>query len=289
MILHRIRRTRNIPSITPLTPKNGYTIVWQSGEGGIRYGIMNASGSLVAPLAYSRIYDFNEYGYWARDPQSYAAAMYDWDGNPLTEGIYFDYRGDEPEFSEDGYIHWCRTPVDGAPALDVLLDAQGHEVALPVKTYCNEDGTFTELTGYHDGWLLYKSYAGEKDENGRYVYTSFLANWDGETLTFPTTKEITSLGNGLYRSGSSADDFAFYVLTPSEGSAAAAAGDVDGSGTIDIIDVIKLNKYLLGSTTLTAAEKAAADVDRSGEVDSTDSLNILKYVVELIDTLPLAE
>ncbi len=212
--------------------------------------------------------------------------MYDWDGNPLTEAIYFHYRGDSPEFSEDGYIHWRRAPVNGVSYLDVLLDAQGHEVALPVKTYYNEDSTYTELMGYRDGWLRFESYAGEKDENGKPVYTNFLANWKGETLTFPTTKEITSLGNGMYRSGSSANDFTFYVLTPSEASTA-VTGDLTGDGTIDIMDVIKINKFLLGSETLTATEKSAADVDQSGEVDSTDALNILKYVVELIDTLPL--
>ena len=266
--------------------KNGYTIVSQDGDDGFKYGIMDKSGEIVVPLAYKCIYDFNEYGYWARKPQAYAAAMYDWDGNPLTEAIYFHYRGDSPEFSEDGYIHWRRAPVNGVSYLDVLLDAQGHEVALPVKTYYNEDGTYTELMGYRDGWLRFESYAGEKDENGKPVYTNFLANWKGETLTFPTTKEITSLGNGMYRSGSSANDFTFYVLTPSEGSTA-VTGDLTGDGTIDIMDVIKINKFLLGSATLTATEKSAADVDQSGEVDSTDALNILKYVVELIDTLPL--
>lgn len=59
-------------------------------------------------------------------------------------------------------------------------------------------------------------------------------------------------------------------------------GDVDGSEAIDIIDVILINKYLLGSTSLTDLQKAAADVDKNGEIDPTDSLNILKYVVELI-------
>ena len=59
-------------------------------------------------------------------------------------------------------------------------------------------------------------------------------------------------------------------------------GDVDHSGTVDIMDVIKVNKFLLGSGTLENAEKAVSDVDGNGDIDSTDSLNILKYVVELI-------
>lgn len=59
-------------------------------------------------------------------------------------------------------------------------------------------------------------------------------------------------------------------------------GDLDGSGSVDIMDVILVNKYLLGSASFTEADKAAADVDGNGEVDSTDSLNILKRVVEII-------
>ena len=51
---------------------------------------------------------------------------------------------------------------------------------------------------------------------------------------------------------------------------------------IDIMDVIRLNRYLLGSFVLDDADKRCADVDHNGDVDSTDSLTILKYVVELI-------
>ena len=53
------------------------------------------------------------------------------------------------------------------------------------------------------------------------------------------------------------------------------------------MDVIALNKYLLGISSLTDAQKENADVDRSGKLDTTDSLNILKFVVELLDKLPV--
>ena len=48
------------------------------------------------------------------------------------------------------------------------------------------------------------------------------------------------------------------------------------------MDVIALNKFLLGSAALTEEGRNNADVDRQGGVDSTDSLNILKLVVELL-------
>ena len=63
----------------------------------------------------------------------------------------------------------------------------------------------------------------------------------------------------------------------------AAYGDVNEDNGVDILDVIALNRYLLGSTTLSEQGKVNADVDNSGTPDSTDSLNILKAVVEIID------
>lgn len=59
-------------------------------------------------------------------------------------------------------------------------------------------------------------------------------------------------------------------------------GDCNDDGSVDILDVIKLNKYLLGTDTLNQIQQNAADVDKSGKVDSTDSLNILKYVVKIL-------
>ena len=64
-------------------------------------------------------------------------------------------------------------------------------------------------------------------------------------------------------------------------------GDVNLDGDVDIMDVISLNKYLLGSTNLDAQAKANADVNASGTLDSTDSLIILKCVVDMISPAEL--
>ena len=63
-------------------------------------------------------------------------------------------------------------------------------------------------------------------------------------------------------------------------------GDVDESGVVDILDVIALNKSLLGGLTLSKQGGRNADVDMSGTVDTTDALNVLKAVVKLV-TLPV--
>lgn len=64
-------------------------------------------------------------------------------------------------------------------------------------------------------------------------------------------------------------------------------GDVNLDEEVDILDVILLNKFLLGSASLDEDALRCADVDQNSKVDSTDSLNILKYVVKIADALPI--
>ena len=56
-------------------------------------------------------------------------------------------------------------------------------------------------------------------------------------------------------------------------------GDVDLDGTVDILDVILLNKYLIGVAELTPPAMTAADADPDGMLTSTDSLAILKMII----------
>lgn len=66
-------------------------------------------------------------------------------------------------------------------------------------------------------------------------------------------------------------------------------GDANVDGEVDILDVIIVNKSLLGSATLSEQGQKNADVDQKGGVDTTDSLNILKLVVKLLtqDDMPV--
>ena len=61
-------------------------------------------------------------------------------------------------------------------------------------------------------------------------------------------------------------------------------GDVTADDKINILDVIALNKNILGKETLTPAQQKYADVDRNGTPDSSDSLTILKYIVGLVSS-----
>ncbi len=69
--------------------------------------------------------------------------------------------------------------------------------------------------------------------------------------------------------------------------AATNAGDTNCDGTVNIADVILLNRALLGDAQLTEDGQANADVDLNNTLEATDSLNILKFIVEMIDTLPV--
>ncbi len=64
-------------------------------------------------------------------------------------------------------------------------------------------------------------------------------------------------------------------------------GDADCSGAVDILDVIVVNKNLLGAGTLSAQGKKNADVTLDGKPGSDDALAILKYVVKVINKLPV--
>ncbi len=66
-----------------------------------------------------------------------------------------------------------------------------------------------------------------------------------------------------------------------------ALGDLDDSGKIDILDVVIINKFLLGCTNLTAEQQMAANVDSDKKITANDGLNILKAALEIIKSLPV--
>ena len=68
-------------------------------------------------------------------------------------------------------------------------------------------------------------------------------------------------------------------------------GDADCSGEVDILDVITLNKVILGKDTFTDQGLKNADTNQNNVPDSSDSLNIMKLIVGLLsaENLPVSE
>ena len=58
-------------------------------------------------------------------------------------------------------------------------------------------------------------------------------------------------------------------------------GDVDVNGSVNILDVITLNKNLMAGDPISDQGRLNADVDNNNTVNETDSLNILKFIVDL--------
>ena len=59
-------------------------------------------------------------------------------------------------------------------------------------------------------------------------------------------------------------------------------GDVNEDSQADILDVIIINKAILGKETLTEEQNEAADLNKNGRVDSDDALLLLKSIIGLI-------
>ena len=59
-------------------------------------------------------------------------------------------------------------------------------------------------------------------------------------------------------------------------------GDVNLDASVSIVDVIYLNKAVMGAESLTESQKKSADCNHDGEADAADSLLILKSLVDLV-------
>ena len=60
-------------------------------------------------------------------------------------------------------------------------------------------------------------------------------------------------------------------------------GDADMSGKVDILDVITINRAILGKEKLTAEQLRNADIDSDNKPTAVDSLTVMKAIVGLVD------
>lgn len=75
---------------------------------------------------------------------------------------------------------------------------------------------------------------------------------------------------------------------PLGGKASIKYGDVDGSGTVDLIDCMMLKKYIMNKNTEFPSPDGleAADVDASGKINSIDYLLVKQYVINKLTKFP---
>ena len=96
--------------------------------------------------------------------------------------------------------------------------------------------------------------------NKQHIWFNFIQNTDyAQSGTFQADDGFIEIAGGEY--------------TP---------GDVTQDGKIDILDVITINRSIVGKESLTPIQKKAADMDGDGIPSATDSMTIMRMIVGLI-------
>ena len=80
------------------------------------------------------------------------------------------------------------------------------------------------------------------------------------------------------------DDPAYNVVVSSV--IAVSSGDVDGNGTVDVLDVRLCLQIALGVIPGTLQQRAASDVDSDGDVDMDDARILAEYIIGIRSALP---
>ncbi len=145
-------------------------------------------------------------------------------------------------------------------------------------------------------WDSVQTYLTERDPSYTLERYKAFTFGDGETIYFYRVngldalsfREKIELAGELYEQFGLSVTYFFPASVPETTlghNALENPGDVTLDTEIDIMDVIALNKQLLGAETLCDTAKKNADVGGDGTPDETDSLAILKEVVGLTTNL----
>ena len=180
----------------------------------------------------------------------------------------------------DGFIFRLKSGAVGDKALmNLFIDGQGFSQThfmYDVEFY-DKDMNFVSKAGYHYDWGAF-----ELPQNfDGYVYLPF----DGvrQDTGFDTSKKITSISFGFIGgwwkdTTTYIDDLGYYKKLVIGG----GKGDINGDGNVDIIDLISLKKYFLGSCTIPEEMIFSADVDGNGEIGSADMILLKKNLMNSI-------
>ena len=146
--------------------------------------------------------------------------------------------------------------------------------------FTNKDLTVTEIETHQDDIDYVKIFKLSDSEGNEYNYSQDYAHVD-----YPVSMENAQVGDTY--------TFAFngnYLLLPVAGDeltvnpvpTVTATGDADGSGELDILDIITVNKAILGKENLSEDRISFVDFNGNGVPDADDALTMLKMLVGLL-------
>jgi hypothetical protein len=145
-----------------------------------------------------------------------------------------------------------------------------------VRDNLDSSGSDTEFTLTSSTYTINKSTETiSKIKSGTSVSTFVNGFSNGSVAVYSGSSQVTS-GNmktgmtvKIYNSDGNYVDTYSIVVT----------GDVNGDGSISISDLVQINRYLLGKTTLSGAYKKAADTNASSSVTISDLVQINRYLL----------
>ena len=188
-----------------------------------------------------------------------------------------------------------------------LSDATGDN-SQKFNLYLNNDGSYSILTAVSDSGSSLDVYGISQEAGANICQWDFWGgvgqNWIlipvAEAKEIPTETETVNETESVTESETVTEtefvtesetvtetESVTESETVSETENSVLYGDVDCNGTVNILDVIALNRNLLGKDTLSDQSRKNADVDQNQQVDSVDSLNIMKYIVGLVKVFPI--
>jgi aryl-phospho-beta-D-glucosidase BglC (GH1 family) len=177
------------------------------------------------------------------------------------------------------HTFWCLNPnsgdTGGLLGYDFMTwDEDKYGLLEPALWQTSESGLYISLD--HEralgvngtGISLSEYYASYADTEGSNLAAG------GKTDPIEITEASTEATTGNTTEGTTANTALLY-------------GDSNDDGTVNILDVIALNKSMMGSYTLTSTGMKVSDVDLDGSISAADSLLIMKYIVKMIAELPV--